>query len=314
MKYVGRLVILVTAAACALYTFVYLYRWEWHRAIIAALFLVVAEVAIVAATILRRLTALDQQLKAMTASGSPAVTAAPPFEAPVAAPVEALHRLRETAPPPRPVFAWLAPDRTGVFLPILLGAGVLASALAWVVEGLARATARPVLEERLASRLGALALPAGGLLGPTPVLPAPRLPARQLPLSARVGLALLAAIGLAWGIDALADATQTRPQAERAGVRTVVELQLHGEVASAAPERVVTALWHSCAGALDRTVPPPAVTDLGGARFRLEVPADFGDDTARKVHGCLEDAALDRVQASVISFEAVPSHGGSSAP
>lgn len=313
MKPVGRLVIVVSAAACAGYTFVYLYRWEWHRAIVAALFLVVAEVAIAAAAILRRLTALDQRLNTMTAHGSPAVTAAPPVEA-VTAPVQALHRLRESAPPPRPVFAWLAPDRTGVFLPILLGAGVLASALAWVVEGLARATARPVLEERLASRLGALALPAGGLLGPASILAAPP-PARRLPKSGRVGLAVLAAVGLGWGIDALADATQSRPQAERAGIRTVVEVQLHGEVASAAPERVITALWHACAGMLRHTMPPPAVTDLGGARFRLEVPVDFGEHTARKVHGCLEDAALDRVQAGVISFQAVPhSHGGSSGP
>ena len=307
MKLFSRLVIGITAAACAAYTFVYLYRWEWHRAIVAALFLVVAEVAIAAAAILRRLTALDQRLNAMTAHGSPVVTALQPVEA-VTAPVQALHRLRESAPPPRPVFAWLAPDRTGVFLPILLGAGVLASALAWIVEGLARATARPVLEERLASRLGALALPAGGLLGPASILAAP--PARRLPTSGRVGLAVLAAVGLGWGFDALADATQSRPQAERAGIRTVIVVQLHGEVASAAPERVVTSLWHACAGILRSTMPPPAVTDLGGGRFRLEVPVDFGEHTARKVHGCLEDAALDRVQAGVISFQAVPhSHG-----
>jgi hypothetical protein len=228
--------------------------------------------------------------------------------------VLALHRLRESAPPPRPVFAWLAPDRTGVFLPILLGAGVLASALAWVVEGLARATARPVLEERLASRLGALALPAGGLLGPASIAVA-RPPARRLPRSGRLGLAVLAAVGLGWGIDALADATQTRPQAERAGVRTVVELQLHGELANAVPDRVVTSLWHTCAGTLSGTIPAPALTDLGQARFRLEVPVDLGTYTARKVRGCLEDAALDRVQAGVVSFEAVPhSHGGSSGP
>jgi hypothetical protein len=314
VKHVGRLVILISAAACAGYTFVYLYRWEWHRAIVAALFLVVAEVAIAAAAVLRRLTALDQRLNAITAAGEPRRTATPPGQAPVSAPVHALHRLRESAPPPRPVFAWLAPDRTGVFLPILLGAGVVASALAWVIEGLARATARPVLEERLASRLGALALPAGGLLGRASTLAA-RPPARRLPRSGRFGLALLAAVTLGWGIDALADATQTRPEAERTGIRTVVELQLHGEVASAAPERAVTSLWHSCAGMLRQTMPPPAVTALGGARFRLEVPVDFGEHTARKLHGCLEDAALDRVQAGVISFEAVsPAPSGSSAP
>ncbi len=49
---------------------------------------------------------------------------------------EILVHLREAAPEPRPPVAWLEPDRLGVFLPILLGAGVLASAAAWVVEAL----------------------------------------------------------------------------------------------------------------------------------------------------------------------------------
>jgi hypothetical protein len=32
------------------------------------------------------------------------------------------------------------------------------------------------------------------------------------------------------------------------------------------------------------------------------------------VHGCLEDAALDRVQAGVVSFRSVPASPGSSGP
>ena len=44
------------------YVFVYLYRWEWHRAIVAGLFLVVAEVALATTVLLRRLAALDRRL------------------------------------------------------------------------------------------------------------------------------------------------------------------------------------------------------------------------------------------------------------
>jgi hypothetical protein len=216
--------------------------------------------------------------------------------------------VREAAPPARPVFAWLAPDRTGVFLPILLGAGVLASALAWMVEGLARATARPVLEHRLAARLGTLALPAGGLLGPAPPAAAPPARRRQHRPS-QAGLAVVAAVGLGAGISELADATQTRAEPVRAGVRSVVEVRLYGELAGAAPERVVTSLWHSCAGTLHRAAVPPAVTALGDSRFRIEVPVDFGGSTARRVHGCLEDAVLDRVQAGVVSFRSLSGTG-----
>jgi hypothetical protein len=284
-----------SAAACAVYTIVYLYRWEWHRALMAAAFLVVTEVALATVTILRRLGALDQRLDAMTAGPPPA-------------PVDhVLDRVRETAPPPRPVFAWLTPQGTNVFLPILLGAGVLASAAAWAVEALARATARPVLERRLATRLGALALPAGGLLRPAPAAAAPVAAHRRGPRVVwRTTLSLAVVWGFALGIGELADATQTRPHHARPGVRTVVELELHGELAAAIPERVVASLWQSCVGTLRRDVSDPVITALGGSRFRLVVAADLGGSTSRRVHGCLEDAGLDRVQAGVVTLTTTP--------
>ena len=49
----------------------------------------------------------------------------------------------------------------------LIGMGVVASGLAWLVERLARATAGPALERGLASRLAPLAWPTGGLVPET---------------------------------------------------------------------------------------------------------------------------------------------------
>ena len=69
-------------------------------------------------------------------------------------------------------FQWLSrPDQLNVFVPVLLGAGVLLTGLAWLVERLARATARPVAEDQLAGRLARLRLPAHGFLdtGPDPL-------------------------------------------------------------------------------------------------------------------------------------------------
>lgn len=286
-----------SAAACAIYTIIYLYRWEWHRALVAAILLVVAEVALATLAILRRLGALESRLETMTA-------------APLCAPGPAsgndvLERLRESAPPPRPVFAWLTPNGTNVFLPILLGAGVLASAAAWVVENLARATARPLLEHRLATRLGVLALPAGGLLRPAAAAVAA--PARRVPPALRhVILTLVLVVGLGLGYDGLADATQSRHHHPRPGVQTVIELQLRGQLAAAVPDRVVTSLWHMCAGTLQRSLPAPVVVELDRSRFRLEVPADLGDSLSRRIHGCLEDAALDQVQAGVVKLTSTP--------
>jgi pyruvate,water dikinase len=48
----------------------------------------------------------------------------------------------------------------------LLGAGVVFSALPWVVERVARVAARPAAERRLARKLDTLTLPPGGLLPP----------------------------------------------------------------------------------------------------------------------------------------------------
>jgi hypothetical protein len=130
----------------ALYFFVYLWRWEWNRALIAGVLFVAVEVAMASALVLGRLRRVEDRLPAP----DPAV----------------LARIRETAPPARDYFEWLAPKsgRVGVFVPVLIGMGVVASGLAWLVERLARATAGPTLERGLAARLTALAWPAGGLV------------------------------------------------------------------------------------------------------------------------------------------------------
>ena len=130
----------------ALYFFVYLWRWEWNRALIAGVLFVATEVAMGCAVVLSRLRRVEDRMQAPDPS--------------------VLARIRETAPPARDHFEWLSPKsgRLGVFVPVLIGMGVVASGLAWLVERLARATAGPALERGLASRLAPLAWPAGGLV------------------------------------------------------------------------------------------------------------------------------------------------------
>ena len=133
-------------ASTALYFFVYLWRWEWNRALIAGMLFIATEVAVAAGVVLNRLRSLENRLTAP----DPAV----------------LARIRETAPPPHDHFEWLSPKsgQLGVFVPVLIGMGVVASGLAWLVERLARATAGPALERGLAARLSPLAWPSGGLI------------------------------------------------------------------------------------------------------------------------------------------------------
>ncbi|MCZ7527164.1 MAG: hypothetical protein M5U14_12750 [Acidimicrobiia bacterium] len=140
-----------SAIASGWYFFVYLTRWEWNRAIVSGLIFLAAEIALVGGVVLERLGRVGRELAATRR----------PEPRP-----ELLARVREAAPPSRSPFAWLDPDdgRLGVFVPVLLGAGVIVSAVAWVVERVARATARPSLERGLALRLGSLALPEDGLV------------------------------------------------------------------------------------------------------------------------------------------------------
>ncbi len=147
-RQIGRLGGLAVLLASGLYFLVYLWRWEWNRAVVAGILFLAAEVGLSAAVILDRLRNLS------FTGGKPDP--------------QVLARLQETAPPARNFFAWLSPRQghAGVFVPVLLGMGVVASALAAVVERLARSTAKPVMERGLASRLGPLSWPAAGLARP----------------------------------------------------------------------------------------------------------------------------------------------------
>ena len=76
-----------------------------------------------------------------------------------------LQVLRDTAPPSRVSFAWLTrSDRTSVFIPVLLGAGAVLSALAWVVERVSRATAGRAAERGWPSGSVGSSRRPGGLL------------------------------------------------------------------------------------------------------------------------------------------------------
>jgi hypothetical protein len=145
----GALAAIVTMAAAGTYFFLYLYRWEWNRALVSAAIFIAAEVGIVAWMLMDRLRRVGQRLEIVALDARQ----------------RRLDVLRDTAPAPRANFAWLArPDRTSVFIPVLLGAGAVMSGLAWVVERFSRATAGRAAEHGLARRLGAIEVPTGGLL------------------------------------------------------------------------------------------------------------------------------------------------------
>ncbi|WP_280386076.1 hypothetical protein [Nocardia wallacei] len=149
MRKFGVLLAVVTVIATGAYVFVYLYRWEWNRAIMSATLFLAAEVALVAMLITNRLRALGSRI------------AAEPERRRTARIVHAAE------PPARVSFAWLTPPEClNVFVPVLLAGGVLLTGIAWVVERVARATAKPAATRSITARLDRLALPPRGFLAP----------------------------------------------------------------------------------------------------------------------------------------------------
>ncbi|HEX9681746.1 MAG TPA: hypothetical protein VGA13_01570 [Acidimicrobiales bacterium] len=282
------------AGVTGAYTLIYLYRWEWNRAIIVGLFFVATEVAVVAGLLTSRLRNLDRRLDELI-EGPPA----PPQ------PPEPIDILRAERPEPADRFGWLReqPESMNVFLPVLLGAGVLASIVAWAVEHLARLSAGPLLEVRLADRLGAIAPPSGGFLG-SPIRPDVVRRSAWPRVAALVAVVALLA-GAAIGIDELADQIQTRPESLSDDVTTTVEIVLRGEVASQAPEYVAEVLWAACTGPdvfSGQVLPEASVAHHPGNRATFVVAADLGRQGRARLSGCLNDVTLHRVQAAVVGM------------
>lgn len=291
---------LAMGLVCGAYTIIYLVRWEWNRAIIAGLFFVAVEIVFVAMVVVDRLRAVEARLDdlahrppAGADTGSAAVRDA----------------IAGAAPAPRDHFGWIRDQagHTNVFLPVLLGAGVLASSLAWVVEHVARATLSPVRERRLAESLGVLRPPIGGFLAVTEPAPPRTHPVRRVAIV--VGGAVLAvgaALGTAGAIDFVADRTQTRPDALATGVETHIELQLYGAVAANDAERTFGHLWSLCTGPdvfRLRELPPPSVEHDPGGRLRVEVATHVGEHATARLRGCLNDTSLDKVRSRVVRIE-----------
>lgn len=153
----------VTLGGTGVWVFVYLDRWQWNRAILAAILFVATEVAL--STLL-----VTERLRNATPATVPAGDARP---------ARTLARLREAAPDERDHFAWVRrPEQMNVFVPVLMGMGLVLSGLASVAERVARSTATPRLERGLARQLGRIAPPAAGLVPPPGAVEVLRRPVR----------------------------------------------------------------------------------------------------------------------------------------
>ena len=297
MRRIVRLITLAILLISGLYAFVYLYRWEWNRAQFCIGVFIAGEVALVGMTVIERLNTMVERQQDTT-------------------PTAALDALRATAPPMRHHFAWFEKQssQANVFVPILLGLGLVLSALAAVVERLARATAKPHLERGLAGRIDGMAPPASLVTdnpwdgGPAPThQPIPSAPrsVRKVIIRAVEGVAVVMVLGLS--VRALADTAQTRPDEIRDGERTVLVIDVESGRAGTSPAAAADTVWRVCEPMTDSRLTTDELIAVGPGQVMAIVEPALGHYATNKLTGCLNDLTLDEIQAHVIDRYDVPS-------
>ncbi|QFG23407.1 hypothetical protein [Actinomadura sp. WMMB 499] len=272
----GFLVLGVTIFWTAAYVVVYLVRWEWQRALMSGVLLLIALVVGIAAAGARRLARIERRLAELRE---------PP---PVPRGRYATSREEE---PPR--FRWLEGDSYRVFIPVLLGAGIVVSGLAALVERVAGAFGRD------AGPPAALAPPAGGVLAGAPEP------------DGRDGRARAIALGLAGALFAgvavyqLAELTQDRPDDPVAAPAStlVIEADTRGDTGAAHVDPLVQRLWEYCRGSTRPYVEGGGAVPLGERRYAIVVRPALGEHALKRMLGCLQDGLIDRARFRVVSVQ-----------
>jgi hypothetical protein len=269
---------LVALIASGFYIFVYLYRWEWNRALVAGIIFLAAEIALLCALLFERIKRLEQTIKNQRPTP------------------DVLQQIQDSAPEPSHPFAWLNAERDNlnVFVPVLMGAGIVISAIAWLVERFATFTAKPVLERRLAVRLAPVSVPHGVLTAGTQevTIPGAR---NKLGFLARPLIAILAVVIVFAGLDLLGDLTQNRPDATVTGSTSIV-LDVATKSETAGKTEAARALWAACSVTVDSNL---TRIRPSGSSLVLTAEPQIGKYSFRRLKGCLEDATVDGIRADV---------------
>lgn len=296
------------AAGAGTYVVIYLYRWQWQRAILCGVLLLVVEVMLLGIVLLGRLSRIEERMRDADRRQE-----------------DVLARLREKeARPAGDRFRWLEEptSRTYVFVPVLMVTGVLLSGLAWIVQRIASATARPTAERRLAGRLAVLAAPGpardadpNGMDDPegrNNLADLDDLPpigigargrrgrtARVLVVSA-VGAALVGAL-----VMGLADLTQTREEDAKNSEATSLLLKVDMRGTNMTAERESLAahqLWERCRDSTSVPLNRATLGTLGDGLFAGVVQPALTDHDRMRLRGCLEDTDLDRTHLTVVGI------------
>ncbi|MDX2931027.1 hypothetical protein [Streptomyces ipomoeae] len=279
------------AFGAGVYFVIYLYRWQWQRAILCGVLLLIVGVLLLGIVLLGRLSRIEERIRENDRRQQ-----------------DVLARLGQTQARERgDRFRWLEDptSRTYVFVPVLMVAGVALSGIAWLVQRIASATARPTAERRLAGRLAVLTAPESApdtdLEDVRPPVGGGRRRTARLVTVGVVGAALLASL-----VVGLAELTQTRKvEANEAEATSVlVRVDMRG-VASTKERQTMAArqAWERCRNSTSVPLRQTTLGDLGDGLFAGVLRPALTDHDRLRLRGCLEDADVDRAHLTVVGID-----------
>jgi hypothetical protein len=291
--------VLVVAGA---YVIVDLARWEWNRAILSALIFLSALVILTTASVLHSVRRLGERLDAVDRRGGSGGGGSADRRQ-VAADVRATIGAANAEATANRRFEWLErpPDRLGVFVPVLLGAGVVLSIIAYLVERLAGAVAGGTLDRRTTDALR-VDLPIGHGLSRSARQSRPR---RHHNLRWTVGTVAVIVLGIV-AVEGIRELTQTRADAVGGPGSTTIELRVDQKRVVRPLPVVVADLWVSCHNRVPGDPRIVAVDELDDHHVTVTIDQAFGRVGKARIIGCLEDLTLDLVLADVLRFDSRP--------
>ncbi|MER6159963.1 hypothetical protein ABT147_31160 [Streptomyces sp. NPDC001868] len=278
------------AVGAGVYFVVYLYRWQWQRAILSGVLLLIVGVLLLGIVLLGRLARIEERIRESERRQQ-----------------DALARLRQSRSTERgDRFRWLEEDpasRTYVFVPVLMVTGVVLSGIAWVVQRVASVTARPTAERSLAGRLAVLTAPDPApdtdLEDAAPLGGGGRGRAARL-VTMGVGAALLVPL-----VVGLADLTQTRKEERNGSEATSVVMRVDMRGVSMTAERqsmAASQAWERCRNSTSVPLRRTTLGELGDGLFAGVVRPALTDHDRLRLRGCLEDADVDRAHLTVVGI------------
>ena len=293
LVWLGRITLVSTMIAAGGHTLYYLYYWEWQRAQIAGTLFVATLVVGATSLLLSRMRRLEREVVRRLAPASDGLAAQLASGGSVPA------AIRDGDGSSRPDFPWLAPEFTPRRYDVLAVPAVLATMLAWVTPRSDVAVFIPVLlgAGLIVSLVAALAerTAAAVNIGTTPSGTV-----RGLVLAGVAAVAMVGAViaGLWWF-------AHYRPVTLGEG-RTEITVQVTANTAVRPAEETVEIVGRYCArkaidGVRVRRVEPAAP---GIAVLIVEPLLD--EQAQRRYGGCLQDANLERHRLTVTETLLVP--------